>query len=89
MSEDPTTKDIAANLTDFADDIEKCLARIARLEAALKEITEKDGMTMLGECCPTRFCSPHTEGHACTHQYGVARGFSECASIARTALEVE
>lgn len=59
-----------------------------KLVEALIEISEKDGMTMLGECCPAKTCYPHFEPRSsCTHAYGVARGYSDCARVANEALK--
>lgn len=57
---------------------------------ALRDIAEKDGMTMFAECCVENDCRPeYRDGKqvaACTHQSGVNRGYGECARIAKEAL---
>lgn len=54
------------------------------------EIEAQKNMTLLGTCCvdtltidPT--CVP-LEGHKCTHQHGVNRGFSKAAAKAQEGL---
>ena len=63
---------------------------VRALIETLEEISEKDGFTLFAECCIDKSCKPELrdgKGIAnCTHQSGVARGFSECARIAKEAI---
>lgn len=57
----------------------------------LKDIQAKAEMTMLSDCCVDKTCRPayaHDGKQVayCTHQYGVNRGYSECASMSSDAL---
>jgi hypothetical protein len=75
-------------MNPYVDDLK---AENARLREALEEIAKREGMTQLHDCCVDRSCVPvffdsEKVGH-CLFQYGVNRGFNECASDARAALE--
>ena len=62
-----------------------------RLKSALELIASYKGKTNLAECCVEKTCTPHYEDGEkiahCKFQFGVARGFNECASIAEQALK--
>lgn len=59
---------------------------------ALREIEAKKSQTLLHRCCVDNACEKASSDDGrieanCTHQLGVNRGFSECASIAADCLE--
>ena len=70
-------------------DIERLLKICKLQEEALKTIQAREGATMLGHCCVHNTCRETFDSdgneYGCSHQYGVLRGFSECASEARQA----
>jgi hypothetical protein len=71
--------------------LENLEAENGRLRQALQEIANREGMTQLHDCCADRSCVPvffdaEQVAH-CLFQFGVNRGFNECASDARAALE--
>jgi hypothetical protein len=74
----------------FKSDLERLRVENARLREALELIAKREGMTQLHDCCVDRSCVPvffDAEKVAnCLFQYGVNRGFNECASDARAAL---
>lgn len=61
-------------------------AKCAVLVEMLEEISKKEGMTLLHDCCVNNSCREVPGEARCTHQLGVNRGFNECANMARTAL---
>ena len=78
----------------LADDLgaarDEAQAEVARLRETLERIANCAGKTQLADCCVTKTCTGHYEGGErvsyCAFQYGVARGFNECASDAKEAL---
>lgn len=67
----------------FFQDCTNLQKRLDEAKRVLKLIADKKGMTMLGECCPTKSCMPQFDPPAvCTHAAGVNRGYAECAGEA-------
>jgi len=65
--------------------------KLGRAKEALESIKSRDGMTMLSDCCVDKTCIPafvdHKQMSVCQYQWGVARGYSECAGVAESALK--
>lgn len=65
-------------------------AECGRLRNALQSIAEREGFTQLAECCVNHTCAHHYEDGErlanCAFQWGVARGYNECARTAKDAL---
>jgi len=85
-------EDYIAFISLVRKSIPKLLKERAVLIEALELIKTKAGMTLLSDCCVDKNCRPAYDCNgtfvsSCQHQWGVARGYSECASEASDALD--
>lgn len=71
-------------------DVDTALMALEECVTALEQIKQHKGNTNIGTCCVFQHCQPVYEDNEkianCSFQYGVNRGFNECAFPAEDAL---